>query len=61
MKMNDKLDQMLKEWDDPCGARTMSEAEDLINELQITLAGKEELIRTLQDDIAYFDALVHIR
>lgn len=52
--MSDKLDQMLKDWNDPYEARTVSEAEDLVKELQIELGGKERLIDMLQDDLEYF-------
>jgi len=49
--MNEKLKNMLKEWNDILGDRTMSEAEDLINELQIEISGKESLIEALKDDL----------
>jgi len=52
--VNDKLNQMLKEWNDPYGARTVPEAEDLITELEVTLAGKEGVIQALKEDIEYY-------
>ena len=30
-------DKLLRDWNDPCGARTMSDAEDLIESLQATI------------------------
>jgi hypothetical protein len=50
----DKLEELLKDWNDPLGARTMSDAEDLIDALQIELAGKESVIKSLRDDIQYY-------
>ena len=49
-----KLEELLKEWDDPQGAQTFSEAEELISKLRIELAGKEEVIKVLQEDISYY-------
>jgi hypothetical protein len=54
--MSDKLDQMLKEWNDPYGARTVPDAEDLVSELQIELGGKNELINMLNSELEYFKA-----
>jgi len=48
------LDDLLAEWNDPYGARTVSDAEDLISAFQIELAGKEELIKVLHDDVAFY-------
>lgn len=48
------LDEMLAEWNDPLGDRSVSEAENLINALQIELAGKEEVIKELSKDIQYY-------
>ena len=42
-----KLEELLKEWTD--GANTMSDAEDLIHELQVELSGKESVIEVLQE------------
>ena len=50
----ERLVELLADWNDPLGARTMSDAEDLILELQIEIGGKEGLINTLQDDLKYF-------
>jgi len=52
--MNEKLSEMLMEWNDPLGARTMSEAEDLIHELQVEIGGKSGLIKALKDDLEYY-------
>lgn len=49
-----KLTQLLAEWNDPLGARTMSDAEDLIHELQVELAGKESVVKTAQDDKRFY-------
>ena len=54
--MNEKLEQMLKDWNDPCGAQTLSDATDLINELQIELGGKDGLIKALREDLEYYKA-----
>jgi len=48
------LDELLAEWNDPLGSRTVSDAEDLISALQIELAGKEEIIKVLQGDVAFY-------
>jgi len=50
--MNEKLKNMLKEWNDILDAQTMSEAEELINELQVEISEKESLIESLKDDLA---------
>ena len=56
--MNDKLKEMLIDWNDPLGYRTVQDAEDLIYELQIEIGGKDELIKTLKDDLKYYKTLV---
>ena len=54
--MMSKLKKLLDEWSkkprNPLirGHRTMDDAEDLIHELQVELAGKEAVIELLQDD-----------
>jgi len=48
------LDELLAEWDDPYGARTVNDAEDLIDRLRIELAGKEEVMKALEKDIQYY-------
>ena len=50
----DTLKQLLEDWNDPLGARTMSDAEDLIHALQIELAAKEEVIKVLHNDIRWY-------
>ena len=52
--VDDKLKQMITDWDDPYGARAVPEAEDLISELRIALAGKEGVIEALNDDLQYY-------
>ncbi|MCP4101998.1 MAG: hypothetical protein GY750_11295 [Lentisphaerae bacterium] len=52
--MEQTLNELLTEWNDPLGARTMSDAEYLIDKLIIELAGKEEVIKELEKDIKYF-------
>ena len=47
------LTELLKEWNDPLGANTMSDAEDLIHSLQIELAGKISVIEMLEADKLY--------
>ena len=54
--MSKKLEQMLKDWNDPWGAQTLSDAADLIDELQIELGGKDGLIKTLREDLEYYKA-----
>lgn len=48
------LDGMLTNWNDRPGLRTAKDAEDLIHVLQLELAGKEGLIKVLQDDLRYY-------
>jgi len=48
------LDELLAEWNDPLGYRDVSSAEELIDQLQIELAGKEEIIKALSKDIQYY-------
>lgn len=48
------IDELLAEWNDPLGDRNVSEAEDLIHMLQVELAGKEEVIKTLSKDIVFY-------
>ena len=48
------LDELLKEWNDPLGARTMSDAEDIIHMALVEIAGKEEIIKALHEDIKYY-------
>ena len=55
--MNDKLKEMLIDWNDPLGYRTVPDAEDLICELQIEIGGKDELIKTLKDELKYYKDL----
>ena len=52
--MSEKLEELLADWSDPLGARTMSDAEDLIDALRVELAGKEEVIKVLEADIQYY-------
>ena len=52
--MNDKLKQMLNDWNDHYGARTVPDAEDLIAELEVALAGKEAVIDSLKEDLQYY-------
>ena len=49
-----ELKQLLKDWGDPLCARTMSDAEELIDALQIELAGKEAVIEELKKDVAFY-------
>ena len=51
---NQPLRQLLIEWNDVLGARTVDDAEVLISMLQIELAGKEEVIKALTEDIKYY-------
>jgi len=48
------LEELLKDWHDPLGAQTFSDAEDLIAALQIELAGKIAVIKELENDISYY-------
>ena len=48
------INKLLKDWNDPLGARTMGEAEDLIHALQVELAGKEFVIKELEKDVAFY-------
>jgi len=48
------IDDLLAEWNDPYGSRTVGDAEDLISALQIELAGKEEVIKMLHKDVAFY-------
>jgi hypothetical protein len=54
--MMNKLQKLLKEWNEkPRNPlirphRTMDDAEDLIHALQVELAGKDAVIKMLQDD-----------
>ena len=45
-----KLEQMLKTYDDPLDVTEYSDAEDLIHELRVELAGKEAVIKMMEDD-----------
>lgn len=49
-----KLEELLAEWSDPLGVREMSDAEELIDLLRSELAGKEEVIKALHEDIRYY-------
>lgn len=51
---NRKLSKMLSEWNDPRGTRTVVLAAEIINELQIELAGKISIIKVLHDDLSYY-------
>ena len=51
---NQPLRQLLIEWNDVLGARTVDDAEVLISMLKIELAGKEEVIKALTEDIKYY-------
>ena len=51
------LDRLIKEWSDPLGANTMSDAEDLIHMLMVELAGKESIIESLEADIQYYKSV----
>ncbi len=48
------LDELIAGWDDALGARTMSEAEELIDMLRVEVAGKDEVIKALHKDIKYY-------
>lgn len=52
--MNDELKEMLTEWSDPLGSRTMTDAEDLIHALQVEIGGMSGLIRALEDDLRHY-------
>jgi len=52
--MSETLERLLAEWRDPLSANTFSDAEDLIHILLLELAGKEEVIKALTDDIRYY-------
>jgi len=56
----DTLKQLLEDWNEkPSNPllrdhRTMSDAEDLVNALQLELAAKEEVIKVLHNDIRWY-------
>ena len=52
--MNNTLDKLLNEWNDPLGSRTMSDAEDLIHMLLVDLAGKDAVIEELTKDVQFY-------
>lgn len=55
------ITEMLNDWNDPHGARTMSDAEKLIDALQIELAGKESVIKGKENIIkTLHEALMNI-
>ncbi len=47
------LKQLLAEWHDPYDAHTLPDAEDLIDALEIELAGKEAVIKHLLHRIEF--------
>ena len=51
------LDRLLKEWRDPLAANTFTDAEDLIHMLLVEIAGKEEVIKSLETDIQYYKSV----
>ena len=55
--MKELTERLLDEWSDPLGARTMSDAEDLIHMLLVEIAGKEEVIKALETDIQYYKSV----
>jgi hypothetical protein len=50
----DKIDELMKGWNYPYKSRTMVNASELINLLQIELAGKDAVIKALHEDIAWY-------
>ena len=56
---DEHLQEMLARWNDQPSARTISDAEKLIVELQITLGGKDEVIKVLRGDIEYLRTRPH--
>ena len=52
--MNDDLKDMLAEWGDPLGSRTMSDAEDLIHALQVEIGGLNGHLKALEHDLRYY-------
>ena len=45
--MNKELEDMLKDWDDPLGARTVNDAEDIISALKGACEDAIDIVRRL--------------
>ena len=52
--MNDKLKTMLVDWNDPLGARTMSDAEELVHEMEAEMAAQGIVVNVLTRELQYY-------
>ena len=55
--MGQTLERLLTEWRDHLDAHTLPEAENLIHMLMLEIAGKEEVIQVLEEDIQYYKSI----